>query len=122
QVAPMTMEGGNVAVKKIIGEGGELPTAMFFPLGLMAVAALPEFLRTGIQIPDMMEILAYGDHAAEKYSYPSLSTVKLPVEEMAAACIRLVMGRILDPSSKPKSLVFETPFIFRESCGVLGRE
>lgn len=117
QAAPMTMEGGNAAAKKIVEEGDALPTAMFFPLGLMAVAALPEFHRAGIRIPDKMEILTYGDHVAEKFSVPSLSTVKLPVEEMAAACIRLVMERILDPSSKSKSLVFETPFIFRESCG-----
>ena len=88
----------------------------------MAVAALAEFHRAGIVIPDQMEILTYGDHDAEKYSVPSLSTVKLPVEEMAAACIRLVMGRILDPSGKPKSLEFETPFIFRESCGGFGYE
>lgn len=121
QAAPMTMEGGNVAAKKIVEGGGALPTAMFFPLGLMAVAALPEFHRAGIRIPDKMEILTYGDHDAEKYSVPSLSTVKLPVEEMAAACIRLVMDRILDPSAKPKSLAFETEFIFRESCGNFGQ-
>lgn len=116
QVAPMTMEGGNEAVKRMLGGGGALPTAMFFPLGLMAVAALPELHRAGIHIPDMMEIMTYGDHDAEKYSYPSLSTVKLPVEDMAAASIRLVMERILEPTSEPQALVFETPFIFRESC------
>lgn len=117
QAAPMTMEGGNAAARRIVEGGGELPTAMFFPLGIMAVAALPVFHRANIKIPDAMEILTYGDHDAEKYSVPSLSTVKLPVEEMAAACIRLAMGRILDPSTKPKAVVFETPFIFRESCG-----
>ncbi|MFS0723119.1 LacI family DNA-binding transcriptional regulator [Paenibacillus sp. 1P07SE] len=122
QTAPMTMEGGNAAAKRLLAGGGELPTAMFFPMGLMAVAALPEFRRAGIDIPDQMEILTYGDHDAEKYSVPSLSTVKLPVEEMAAACIRLVMGRILDPSAKPRSLEFETPFVFRESCGGFGFE
>ncbi|WP_040718842.1 LacI family DNA-binding transcriptional regulator [Paenibacillus daejeonensis] len=122
QTAPMTMEGGNAAAKKIIEGGGDLPTAMFFPMGIMAVAALPEFHRAGIIVPDHMEILTYGDHDAEKYSVPSLTTVKLPVEEMAAACIRLVMSRIHDPSGKPKSLEFETPIIFRESCGGFGYE
>lgn len=122
QVAPTTMEGGNIAASKIVKSGGELPTAMFFPLGIMAVAALPVFHRAGIRIPEDMEILTYGDHDIEKYSVPSLSTVKLPVEEMAAACIRLVMGRILDATGEPKSIVYETPFIFRESCGGFGHE
>ena len=122
QAAPMTMEGGNAAARKIVEGGGDLPTAMFFPIGIMAVAALPVFHKAGIRIPERMEILSYGDHDSEKYSVPSLSTVKLPVEEMADACIRLVMGRILDPSAKPKSMVFETPFIFRESCGGFGHE
>ena len=118
----MTMEGGNAAARKIVEGGGGLPTAMFFPIGIMAVAALPVFHKAGIRIPDRMEILTYGDHDSEKYSVPSLSTVKLPVEEMADACIRLVMGRILDPAAPPKSIVFETPFIFRESCGGFGYE
>jgi len=122
QVAPTSMEGSNIVAKKIIEGGGELPTAMFFPLGLMAVAALPEFHRSGIRIPEDMEILTYGDHNIEKYTVPSLSTVKLPVEEMAAACIRLVMGRIHEPTAQPKSMVFETPFVFRESCGGFGHE
>jgi len=122
QVAPMSMEGGNSAARRIVEGGGRVPTAMFFPIGIMAVAALPVFHRASIRIPDDLEIVTYGDHEAEKYSVPSLSTVKLPVEEMAAACIRLVMGLIQDPGVGPKSVVFETPFIFRESCGGFIRE
>ncbi len=121
QAAPMTMDGGNAAAKKIVENGADLPTAIFFPLGLMAVAALPVFHRAGIRIPEQMEILTYGDHDTEKYSVPSLSTVKLPVEEMAVGSIRLVMQRILDPTTAPQSLVYETPFIYRESCGDFGQ-
>lgn len=116
QVAPTTMEGGNMAAMKLL-ESGELPTAIFFPLGLMAIAALPQFKQRGIHIPDDIEILTYGDNEAEKYSVPSLSTVKLPVEEMSTACVRLALSIIHDSSAHKKSLVFETPFIFRESCG-----
>jgi LacI family transcriptional regulator len=122
QVAPMSMEGGNSAARRIVEGGGKLPTAVFFPLGIMAVGALPVFHRASIRIPDDLEIVTYGDHEAEKYSVPSLTTVKLPVEEMAAACIRLVMDLIQNQTVKPKSLVFETPFIFRESCGGFIRE
>ncbi len=120
QAATMTMAGGNAATKRILEGGEPLPTAMYFPLGPMAVAALPVFHRAGIVIPDQMEILTYGDHEAELYSVPSLSTVKLPVEEMAEECIRLVMARILDASAEPAAVQFETPFVFRESCGGFG--
>jgi len=117
QVAPMTMEGGNIAAKNIIEAGGLLPTAMFFPFGLMAIAALPRFHQAGIKIPEHMEILSYGDSEAEKYSVPALSSVKLSVEDMSTACVRLALGMLHDGSTKSKSIVFETPFIFRESCG-----
>src|SRR5690606_23429674 len=117
QVAPMIMEGGNIAASKIIENETALPSAIYFPLGLMAVAALPQFHRAGVKIPDQMEVLTYGDSEAEKYSVPSLSTVKLPVEEMSTACIRLALGIIHDNSINSKSIVFETPFIFRDSCG-----
>lgn len=122
QIAPMSMEGGNAAARRIVEGGGTMPTAVFFPLGTMAVAALPVFHHAGIRIPHDMEIVTYGDHEAERYSVPSLSTVKLPVEEMAAACLRLVMGLIQDPGTKPKAIEFDTPFIFRESCGGFVRE
>jgi len=122
QIATMSMEGGNSAARRIVEGGGGLPTAIFFPIGIMAVGALPVFHRAAIRIPDDLEIVTYGDHEAEKYSVPSLTTVKLPVEEMAAASIRLVMELIQNPTAKPKSLVFETPFIFRESCGGFIRE
>lgn len=122
QVAPMSMEGGNSAARRIVEGGGERPTAIFFPIGIMAVGALPVFHQAAIRIPEDLEIVTYGDHEAERYSVPPLTTVKLPVEEMAAACIRLVMGLIQDPCANPKSVVFETPFIFRESCGGFVRE
>ena len=122
QVGPMSMEGGNSAARRIVEGGGKLPTAIFFPIGIMAIGALPVFHRASIRIPEDLEIVTYGDHEAEKYSVPSLTTVKLPVEEMAAACIRLVMGLIQDPGAKPKSVVVETPIIFRESCGGFIRE
>lgn len=115
--ASHTMEGGNQAAHKLAASGGPLPTAMFFPLGIMAIAALPVFHRAGIRIPEQMEIMTYGNHDVEKYSVPSLSTVQLPVEEMSAACVRLVLQQIVAPKSKPTALLFETPFIFRESCG-----
>lgn len=116
-VAEMTMEGGITAAWNIVESGGALPTAIFFPLSIMAAAALPVFQRAGIKIPDEMEIMTYGDYEIEKYSVPSLSAVKFPVEEMGKACIRLVMESIQGSGAQSKSIVFDTPFVFRESCG-----
>lgn len=117
QSAPMSLEGGNHAARRMLEQNDNPPTAVFFPISTMAVAALPVFHQAGIKIPDMMEIMAYGDHEIERYTVPSLSTIKLPVEEMARACIRLVLESIRGIREEPASLVFETPFIFRESCG-----
>lgn len=117
QSAPMTFEGGNKAARSLLEENKELPTAVFFPISIMAVGALPVFHQAGIKIPDMMEIMTYGDNEIERYTVPSLSTVKLPVEEMADACIRLVLDSLRGNGEEPSSIVFEAPFVFRESCG-----
>lgn len=117
QSGPLTLEGGNTAARRMLELGGEPPTAVFCSISMMAVAALPVFHQAGIRIPDLMEIVTYGDHEIERYTYPSLSTIKLPVEEMAQACIRLVMDNIRGVRREPVSLVYETPFVFRESCG-----
>lgn len=117
QLAPMTLEGGNQAARKLLAANSEPPTAVFFPISLMAVAALPVFHQAGIRIPDMLEIMTYGDHEIERYTFPSLSTIKLPVEEMARASIRLLIDSIRGVQQGPTSLEFDTPFVFRDSCG-----
>ncbi|WP_379154632.1 LacI family DNA-binding transcriptional regulator [Paenibacillus sp. sgz5001063] len=117
QSAPMTMEGGNDAALRMLAGEGEPPTAVFFPISLMAVAALSVFHGAGIKIPDQMEIMTYGDHEIERYTVPSLSTMKLPVEEMARVSINLILEAIRGTTDHNSSVVFETPFIFRQSCG-----
>jgi DNA-binding LacI/PurR family transcriptional regulator len=113
----MTMEGGNLAARKILENGAKRPTAVYFPIYLMAVAALPVFHLAGIKIPDMLEIMTFGNQEIVKYTVPSLSTVDLPIEDMAGACVRLVKGMLTGIEQSSRSILFETPFIFRESCG-----
>lgn len=115
----LSMIGGQTAMRQMAGTGGSLPTALFFPISVMAVGALPVFPEKGIRIPEDMEIMTYGDHDFEQFSYPSLSAIHFPVEKMASACIRLMMDTISGAIHVPKSIVFDTPFIFRQTCPAL---
>lgn len=47
---------------------------------------------------------------------PSLSTVHLPVDEMAAASISLLDELIQHKTEEHKNLLFDTKLVIRESC------
>ncbi|MFC4098252.1 LacI family DNA-binding transcriptional regulator [Paenibacillus xanthanilyticus] len=111
----MSMLGGQEAASSLM-ESSELPTALFFPNGIMAVGALPVLHRAGVRIPEEMEIITYGDSEHERFTLPALTSLILPVEDMASACVDLLMGILQGQLQAPHAERFETPFVFRESC------
>ncbi|OLS33580.1 LacI family DNA-binding transcriptional regulator [Bacillus sp. MRMR6] len=109
-------EGGYNAAKQII-EQGNIPTAMFFPIDTMAVGALAAFHEAGIRIPEDLEIIGHDNYDHTRFSIPPLSTVHLPVEEIAVTCVNTLLDLIERKVEAPVSISFETSFVFRKSCG-----
>ncbi len=68
-----------------------------------------------------MEIISIGngDRELEEYACVSLSVVHLPMEKMAAACLKLALDLLAGRVSPPCSI--ELPIVYRkrESCGGL---
>lgn len=74
QIAPMSMEGGNAAARRIVEGGKPLPTALYFPLSPMAVAALPVFHHAGIRIPQVHPAYAFRKGKRTRTRRPPVST------------------------------------------------
>ncbi|GFN30788.1 LacI family DNA-binding transcriptional regulator [Paenibacillus xylaniclasticus] len=112
QYAVLNMSGGLEAAKYLLE--GEWPDSLFFPNGIMAVGAMSTFRRTGVRIPDDVAIITYGNSEHEQYTVPSLTSMTLPVEEMACACLELLLD-MLKGKDVLTSRLYETPVVFRES-------
>jgi LacI family transcriptional regulator len=59
------------------------PTALFVCNDRMAVGALQAAQALGFKVPDDLSIMGYEDKELSHYTIPALSTVRLPLEEVA---------------------------------------
>lgn len=108
--------GGYQAAKALLNRD-RLPSALFFLSDQMALGALKAFHEAGIRIPEDLEIIGHDNSENTPYTVPSLSTIHLPVEEMASVCIKTLLDIVTNNIKDPVSIRFDTSFVFRQSCG-----
>ena len=89
---------------------------MFVASDLMAQGALQTLLRAGRVLPRDMAVVGFDDSEAAEACEPALTTVRQPVEEMAAEMARLLLGRIEQPGRSPASMVFRPTLVERASA------
>ncbi|MDM5336406.1 LacI family DNA-binding transcriptional regulator [Fictibacillus enclensis] len=109
-------EGGYESAKQLLGRK-ELPSAIFVLSDQMATGALTALHEAGVRVPEDIEIVGHDNNENTKFTIPSLTTVHLPVEEMADACISTIIELIEDQQKSPIATSFKTNFVFRKSCG-----
>lgn len=109
-------QGGYDAIKRLYEQEGEPPTALFVISDQMAVGALAALNELGKKVPEDIEIVGHDDDEVTRFTIPALSTVHLPVEEMAAECVKLLLDLMHHKQLKPASSVLDTHIVMRQSC------
>jgi len=109
-------EGGYQCVKKWLKNEQKIPTAIFSLTDEMAIGALAAFHEAEIRVPEDVEIIGYDNNEHTKFTIPSLSTVHLPVEEMASQCVKTLLQLIEKRTKTPVQSSFESTIVFRKSC------
>ena len=111
----MTMAGGYRAMEALL-HSGQAPDAVFFISDLMAAGALPVLDEAGIKVPQQMDILCHGDNEVDSFTKPTLSTTRMPVEEITGKCLELLLELIESKDTEPRSVMLDAPLIIRQSC------
>jgi LacI family transcriptional regulator len=95
------------------------PDCIFCASDVMAIGALRAFHDLGVRIPNDIELISVGngDKEQEEYSYPSLSVVHLPMEQMARSCFEMLQDLLEHKITPPYSTELPIEYIARESCG-----
>lgn len=83
-------EGGHAAALRLL-ELDPGTDAMFVACDLMAAGAVQAVTATGRRVPEDVSIIGFDDSIAALCANPPLTTMRLPVEEMAAAAARLLL-------------------------------
>ncbi|MFC8128105.1 LacI family DNA-binding transcriptional regulator [Streptomyces sp. NPDC057302] len=113
--ADFTRVGGADATRRLLAEHPGLD-GVFVASDLMAQGALQTLLRAGRRLPQDVAVVGFDDSEAAGACEPALTTVRQPVEEMAAEMARLLLGRIKQPGSSPLSMVFRPTLVERASA------
>ena len=110
-----TQVGGEAAMARLLVEAPDLD-GVFAANDLMALGAVHVLRDQGRRVPDDVAVIGFDDSRVAVASRPELTTVRQPVEDMAAEMARLLLSRI-DQGTRPvTSTIFESTLIHRQSA------
>jgi len=71
--------------------------------------------EVGVRVPDQLRVVGFNDSLVARIVHPNLSTVALPMAEMGATAVRLLVRRIENPGGEPLCRRLPTKLVVRES-------
>jgi DNA-binding LacI/PurR family transcriptional regulator len=110
-----TLDSGEQAMRALLRENPDLDGVFAFN-DLMAQGALVALHEAGKRVPDDVAVVGFDDSSPALAARPTLTTVRFPIEDLAAEAVRLLTARIEDPGARVTSAIFEPSLIVRQSA------
>ncbi|WP_239118415.1 LacI family DNA-binding transcriptional regulator [Paractinoplanes ferrugineus] len=110
-----TRAGGESAARELLAAHPAID-GLFVANDLMAEGALRTLQDLGRRVPDDIAVVGFDDSSAALDCRPLLTTVRQPVEEMAAEMAEVLMAHIASPGRLPRSVTFQPSLVIRESA------
>jgi len=107
-----TEQGGYESIQSLLSEK-YIPTAIICLSDHVALGALSALNDEGITVPDDCEIIGFDNQEFSKFTNPKLSTVNLPVEDMAYNAGEMLVKKIVNPYSSIDIDTFDLSIIHR---------
>jgi DNA-binding LacI/PurR family transcriptional regulator len=108
--------GGYQAAQRLLARDPDLDS-MFVACDLMAAGAVQAITATGRSVPHDVSIIGFDDSVAAICANPPLTTMRLPVEDMAAAATRLLLAGNIPSGHRQRFMV---NLVERQSASSLG--
>ncbi|MFJ5829321.1 LacI family DNA-binding transcriptional regulator [Streptomyces sp. NPDC093089] len=110
-----TVESGAAAMRRLLAEHPRVD-GVFAANDLMAQGACEVLRERGLSVPGDVAVVGFDDSSVAVTCRPPLTTVRQPVERMAAAMAELLVGRLQGAAAGPAHLVFAPELVVRESA------
>src|SRR5690606_158881 len=107
-------------IGEIVQRKDNRPRAVIFTNDLFALAALQTCHKLGLNVPGDIAIGAFDGSAVGQYTTPSLTSVEIPVPEIAQQSVKLLTKIIQQKSAgkqKAPPILLPPKLLIRESCG-----
>lgn len=111
----MSVGGGSEAAEQLMAQS-ELPEALFTTNDAIALGIMRKLQEKKVAVPEQISILSYGGNEWNEWVTPSLTTLRLPIEEMSSACVQLLNTMLTTGEWIPISRIFQLELEYRESC------
>lgn len=112
---PYSLEGGREGVAALL-TGKSRPTAIACGNDILALGALDELRRRGIDVPVEISITGFDDMPLAAVATPPLTTVHFPMAEVGANAAAYLL-KALDRGDGPVQQRLQLRLAVRESCG-----
>ncbi|MFT4135975.1 LacI family DNA-binding transcriptional regulator [Microbacterium sp.] len=109
---PFSRSGGYDAGRWLL-HSAVRPSALFVGSDRQAVGVLKALHEAGVRVPEDIAIISFDGSEDAEFSWPPLSSVAQPIDEMAHAAVTA----LIDGEGEKHHLVFEPTLIRRASCG-----
>jgi DNA-binding LacI/PurR family transcriptional regulator len=110
-----TAGSGAAAMERLIRLHPEVD-GVFIASDLMAQGALPVLRRHGRSVPDDVAVVGFDDSSAALNCDPPLTTVRQPVEDMAAEMARQLLRQVERSDTPIRAVIFEPVLVVRQSA------
>ncbi|MFJ4466186.1 LacI family DNA-binding transcriptional regulator [Streptomyces sp. NPDC089424] len=110
-----TVDSGMAAMTSLLSEHPDLD-GVFTANDLMAQGAVQVLREHGRRVPQDVAVVGFDDSSVAVTCRPRLTTVRQPVEEMAATMARLLDEHIRGTRAEPTSVIFDPELVVRDSA------
>lgn len=93
----------------------EKPDAIVCANDNMALGVIHRATTSGLKVPDDLMVTGFDDFEYARYSTPSLTSLRLPLEDMAKAAVELLISRIENEEAPVESRLFPITLNIRNS-------
>lgn len=116
QQTPNSLAGGEEALHRML-DLSDPPTAVVTSTDLVAVGVLHAAYSLGRTVPSELSVVGFDDLVLAAHTVPALTTLRMPIPEIVAEGVKLVVGLARDTSAsrEPRVTVFEPSLIVRQS-------
>ncbi|UDF03028.1 LacI family DNA-binding transcriptional regulator [Asticcacaulis sp. AND118] len=94
-------------------------TAIFAGADLIALGVIHKAQAAGLSVPGDLSVVGFDDIPWSRMSVPALTSVEMPVEEIAQEAVESLLRRIESKAMPRRRVVFDTNLIARASSTTL---
>ncbi len=117
-----TINGAYRDMLSLLDKCSKLPTAFFADNDIIALGAMKALQERGYHIPDDISVIGFDDLPFSQISYPPLTTIRVPNQEMGRLAVRRIVDLIQNPSNTITKTEVCTIFINRDTVKNLHKD